>query len=219
MVDVVACITAKDEAETIGPLVKALAGQGMVVVVVDDGSSDMTGTIAGACNALVIRHKESHGIGASLMEAWRTALDLGAERILQIDAGGSHNPHEARNLLRVDADLVIGSRFHRDGAYIGNPGRARLSRIAASLCNFADNARISDWTSGYRTFSRGLALALLRKSYQANGHAWQIETLWHARQAGFVVAEAPITYYAGRSSMRVKSVDEAFGVWLRILFS
>jgi hypothetical protein len=59
---------------------------------------------------------------------------------------------------------------------------------------------------------------LIYARYESAGHAWQIETLTKAIRAGLTVKEAPITYTAGRSSLTMKSVSQAFDAWLELLF-
>jgi dolichol-phosphate mannosyltransferase len=219
--NICAVITALDEAATIGPLVRALRTQNMDVIVIDDGSADGTGPIARSWDAQVIRHETRQGIANSLLEAWRVGLSNSQhERFVQIDAGESHDPGEVARLLAVNADIVIGSRFCNGAEYIGNPRRAFFSKIAAAACNFArPKMRLTDWTSGYRVFTREALGKLACLTYGASGHAWQIEVLHKASRAGMTIGEAPITYRAGHSSLSAKSVDEAFAVWLELLLS
>jgi dolichol-phosphate mannosyltransferase len=218
-VKTIAVITAKDEAETIGPLVSALISQGMSVIVVNDGSRDKTGPLAIKAGArYIINHTERQGIAKSLLEAWQAALDQGADRIIQIDAGGSHNPEDAKCLLMMqgayDYDVVIGSRFCEGAHYTGRPWRAFLSRLSALLMNFVAHSRLTDWTSGYRVFSRSALECLLQHKYYATMHAWQMEVLAWALLDKLTICEYPITYTAGRSSMKWKLIDEAIMVWL-----
>lgn len=213
----IAVITARDEAATIGKLVSDLCHiQG--VIVVDDGSQDRTGDIAARAGATIIRHEVSKGIAASLMEAWQLALGMGANRVLQIDAGGSHEVADAPELLQSSADVVVGSRFCKDALYVGGY-RKHFSRAYATLCNWASGKYIvSDWTSGYRVFSRSALEVLLEApEYWTGGHAWQAEIIHRANKRGLSIAEAPIIYLAGRSSMKVKDVDAALLVLLKVL--
>ena len=199
-----AVITAKNEAATIGDIVERLRLQGFRVIVVDDGSGDATGTTAAAAGATVITHKANQGIGPSLQEAWRMALALCADRVVQLDAGGSHVPEEAWFLCDKldDCDMVIGSRFTPGGRYVGRGWRALSSRLTAFLMSKATHSHIADWTSGYRAFTRHGLNVLLRHTYFETMHAWQIEVLGHALRDKLTIVEMPITYTAGGSSLR-----------------
>lgn len=215
---ITAVITAKDEAATIGPLVHSLCALGYAVIVVDDGSQDDTGERAAENGAYVLAHDESQGIAKSLLRAWDVALSLHPDYIVQLDAGGSHDPQDAARLVEYAIayhfDLVIGSRFCRGALYRGRAWRAIASRIAAMLMNFVAHARIKDWTSGYRVFSRKALETLVAHRYCTRMHAWQMEVLAWALLDGLKVAEAPIAYTAGRSSLRLSAVDEAISVFL-----
>lgn len=212
----IACITARNEERTIGPLVRQLRDAGLGVVVVDDGSSDRTGQRVSLVGAHLVIHTQSWGIGPSLLHAWSEALRLGGDRIVQLDAGGSHYIGDLWRLLSQKADMVIGSRFLPSSRYIGRPWRAALSRLAALACNARTGQRIGDWTSGYRAFTRGAVEQLLLCPCHARMHGCQIEVLGHAIRLGMSIAEVPITYIANRSSFNWRAAREAFGVWSRL---
>ncbi|HUV94566.1 MAG TPA: glycosyltransferase [Anaerolineae bacterium] len=210
-------IPAKDEAETIGSL--CLQGPATVIVV-DDGSRDGTGEIAQDVGAIVIRHDISQGIGPSIRDGMRWAIEMSdAERIVIMDAGGSHRPWDRPARLPTDADIVIGSRFMRGSEYVGGCWWRRMaSRVMAVMCNLAQSGPwLTDWTSGYRAYSRGAARAVVGYSCFAKMYAWQMEVLARLREDGFTVCEVPITYCSGRSSLRLSGMIEAVTVWLQIL--
>jgi dolichol-phosphate mannosyltransferase len=212
------CISAKDEVETIGPLVRALAGRYQVLVV-DAGSGDGTGGVALAAGATLIS-AQADGIGPCLMLAWRAALEHGATRIVQMDAGGSHDPADLPRLLAVEAAVVIGSRFVDGGSYQGRPWRAAASRVLARALSVSQPGwprHIYDWTSGYRIFTRQAGRRLLSYRYLAKMHAWQIEVLARARQEHLLIEESPIHYRAGRSSFDGGALREVGLVWLAMM--
>jgi dolichol-phosphate mannosyltransferase len=213
------CITARNEEDTIGDLVRSLKLQGHQVYVGNDGSTDLTGWEAWHAGATVFNRKESIGIGPSLVQLWGFALEEGCTRIAQMDAGGSHNPYELHDLLEWGAfDVTIGSRFAPFSSYIGAPFRRKMSRLASFMCNLAyREAYFTDWTSGYRVFKRGAIERLIAVPYQAKMHGWQIETLAQAKRMGMNFREVPITYVAGDTSFNWKIALEAFRVWLTLL--
>ena len=216
-----AVITAKNEAETIGGIVNSLVADKWQVIVINDGSSDDTALNAISAGAHVISQSPSIGIGRSLQRAWRVADDDGADYIRQLDAGGSHDPRQARDLLGAliveNADMVIGSRFMPGGKYIGRKWRSFFSRLAAMMLNFATHKQFTDWTSGYRCFSRAEIEKLLEIRYYQTMHAWQIEVLGKAIENNFNIIEVPITYTAGESSLNVGGISDAIMEWLWLL--
>jgi glycosyltransferase involved in cell wall biosynthesis len=216
-----AVITALNEAGTIAELVYQLKRQGLAVCVVNDGSSDDTGIVAELAGAHVIHHRKPQGIGKSLMEAWKYSLSQGWDYTLQIDAGKSHDPKEYANMSYDISlvDVVIGSRFIVDNNYLGGSWiRKNGSKITAKICNFLARQDISDWTSGYRIFSKKALEILSIQNYMTNMHTWQIEVLYSAFQHGLKVRETGITYRAGRSTMKLQTVDDLFKVLLWMFF-
>lgn len=216
-----AVITTLNEAAYIGELVSDLRRNDWRVIVIDDGSTDGTQEQAARAGADVMVLQRV-GIGPALLYGWRYALsEYAPAYILQIDAGGSHDPAEARRLVHAlndGADMVIGSRFVKGAAYIGGLTRRRvMSQAAALACNIVQEAWVRDWTSGYRLFTADAAAALLQFKYWQRMHGWQIAVLARAHQLGLRVVEVPITYRAGRSSFNFKVADEAFGTWLDIM--
>lgn len=201
-------------------LVNDLCQRDFRVIVVDDGSTDDTPQIASLAGASVNFNPQRIGIGPSLMTGWALALKAGAKRIVQIDAGGSHDPKAARTMVQAldVADMVIGSRFAPSAKYVGGPWqRPILSKIAATMCNLAQHGgRYSDWTSGYRAFTREALERLIEKNYTARMHSWQIEVLANAGALGLSIMEIPIVYTAGRSSFNRKVANEAINSWLHV---
>lgn len=217
----ICCITTRNEEQSIGRLVRALLLYGFEVVVVDDGSSDQTASVAAAEGAIVQGQHPPAGLGPGLMQAWRLALRLGADVIVQMDAGGSHQPYQARmmaqRLRRGGFDVMIGSRFCRGAVYAkGGPSwRPWASRAMTLACN-ALSGPCTDWTSGFRAFTASAAVDLLDWAYRARMHGWQIETLMYCYQQKMLIGEMPISYIPGRSSFNRRVAREALQVWTRM---
>jgi hypothetical protein len=96
--DVAVIIPARNEADRIQATVRAAAGIGGValVIVVDDGSTDVTAAAARRAGAAVMRHARNRGKGA--------AMETGAEAARLLDQR-EHRDHP-RHLLFLDADLA-----------------------------------------------------------------------------------------------------------------
>jgi dolichol-phosphate mannosyltransferase len=216
-----ACVTTHNEAETIGALVLGLQTLGLAAYVIDAGSTDGTGFIARQCGAYVEEH-ERIPIATGLLRGFDVALADGNSLIVQMDAGGSHDLADLPFLVSALAshDLALGSRFIPGSQYIGPLWRKVGSRLATAMCNQRLRTRFSDFTSGYRAF-RAVALdklevELLKDKRLANGHFFQAQVLAHAWKMGLRVAEVPITYRAGRSSLSPGVAWEAVRGWARL---
>jgi len=217
----VACITTRNEESSIGSLVKDLLNSGLVqkVVVTDARSSDDTLYKAKEAGA------EAYDVGIASIAlgqviAWGFALDSGADRVVTLDAGGSHSVRDLKTILDAmddTTDLVVGSRFLPESVYEGRPWRKTLSRWAAHLCNCALIGHIgTDWTSGYRCYTRQALQDIACVDYRAKMHARQIEILKIAADRGLRIKEVPISYKAGRSSMSFYNAFEAYVIWTRL---
>lgn len=81
------------------------------IIVVDDGSSDLTGEAAKEEGAKVIAFSENHGKGFALRAGIKNAL---GDIVVMMDAGGTFEPHEIKSLIdpiKQGADIVYGTRF------------------------------------------------------------------------------------------------------------
>ena len=90
----------------------------MTVIVCDDNSPDGTGTIAEQVAAdlgqiKVLHRPGKQGLNTAHLHALRCGLDEGYERVVTMDADGSHQPRQIARLLAASdsAGFVIGTRF------------------------------------------------------------------------------------------------------------
>jgi len=104
-----------NEAATIGGLIAEIRRILPAVLVVDDGSTDETSSIARQAGAEVIRHEEPAGKGAALNAGWRWASDHGFSWALSMDGDGQHDPGDISRFLdralNSRASLIVGNRM------------------------------------------------------------------------------------------------------------
>lgn len=85
-----AVVPAHDEAPTVGAVVRALVGSRALegVVVIDDGSTDDTSTVATDAGARVVRLEHNVGKGEAMLTGVATLAELGdrSDRVLFVDA-------------------------------------------------------------------------------------------------------------------------------------
>ena len=115
-------IPAFNEEKTIVSVVKQSLGFG-VVIVVDDGSADRTGELAGVSGAIVVFHPQNFGYEEAINTGFKRAHQLGCRIFITLDADGQHDPiliDEFIEKIESGADLVIGVRssFQRLGEQI-----------------------------------------------------------------------------------------------------
>jgi dolichol-phosphate mannosyltransferase len=190
------------------------------ILVVDDSSPDGTGELADALasadsNVRVLHRPEKRGLGPAYIEAFRHALDAGAEFIVEMDADFSHDPSHLPGMLEaaLDADLVLGSRYVEGGG-VRNWGRLRriVSRGGSWYARTVLGVPIRDFTGGFKVFRRRVLEAIDLDRIRSEGYAFQVELTYRALQMGFRVVEVPILFTerrAGQSKMTRAIVLEA----------
>jgi len=148
-----------NEEATIGETLAALPGYVDHVIVVDDGSSDRTASIAEEKGATVFRHKRNRGVGAAFNTGLRAALAVGADITVNMDADGQFDPKDIEKLVEPmvegKAQFVTASRFMDPRRY-PVMSRAKLwgNRYMAFMISAMAGQRFHDVSCGFRAYSR-----------------------------------------------------------------
>jgi dolichol-phosphate mannosyltransferase len=220
------CLPTYNERANLEPMLRALEQvlrPGDRVLVIDDSSPDGTGELADRLASEldfvdVLHRPAKEGLGPAYLAGFRRALATNAELILEMDCDFSHNPQDVPRLIAAaeeGADLVLGSRYVQ-GGHVGNWGllRRAISRGASLYTALFLRMGVHDPTGGFKCFRRHVLETLDLGAITPRGYAFQIETTYRVKQAGFRVVEIPITFNdrtAGHSKMSRAIVLEA--VW------
>lgn len=187
-------LPALNEEATVGQVISAvprrLPGVGTVeVILVDDGSTDETASRARAAGAdRVVSHSRSRGLVAAFNSGIAEALRRGADLVVHLDSDGQHDPQHIPSLIAPivdgEADVVVGSR---PLAQRGEMSRAKHvgNRAGSWFFRRVLKLQVSDFTSGYRAFSRD---ALLRLNLVSD-YTYTLESLVQASRMRLTVAE------------------------------
>ncbi|MBW1990156.1 MAG: glycosyltransferase family 2 protein [Deltaproteobacteria bacterium] len=167
------------------------------VVVVDDASTDNTAAVARTLPKTTLRvHGENRGYGANQKTCYRAALDRGGDVVVMVHADYQYSPALIGAMASMVADggfaCVLGSRVLGGGALSsGMPlWKYAANRGLTLVQNLATGARLSEYHTGYRAFSRELLLDLPLSSY-SDGFAFDAQMLAHALWKGYAVGEVP----------------------------
>jgi len=190
---IIAVIAAYNEQIAIGSVVIRTIPFVTKVIVVDDGSHDMTSYIAEHAGAEVIHLSKNQGKSYAVLRGFDRARQLNADIVVMLDGDGQHHPEEIPSIvspiLKNEADLVIGSRFlngdnkipfHRK---IGQKTLDRMTKIASSCA-------ITDSQSGFRAIS---SKALDCFTAEPTGYNIESVMISHMSDCGMRIAEIPIT--------------------------
>ncbi len=198
-------IPARNEAGTIGELVKRASRYGTVLVV-DDASTDNTAEVAydtGDC--LVLTNEKRMHIARSIQNGMRHAAQrLGRSGIITMDAGGSHAPEQIPDLVK-EYDLVVGARTR----YKAPIHRQLLSFFGTWIINKTLGTRMSDCTSGFRFYSWRAVKLLSECELVSTSYDWQIESIARLRKEGMFITEVPIKYKFTNSHLKLRDILRA----------
>lgn len=190
-------IPAYNEAETIGAVIQEIPREipgvsRVTVLVVDDGSTDGTAAAARAAGAdFIVRHRRNRGLAAAFQTGVDTALRLGADLIVNLDADGQYDPADIpaliRPILEETADLVVGDRQVVRLAHFPWPKRW-LSALGSAVVRWASGLEVPDAPSGFRAYSREAALRLI----VLTDFSYTVEHLIQAGKRHMAVAHVPV---------------------------
>lgn len=189
--------------------------------VIDDYSKDDTEKIIrrkaeGNPRIKLIYYKESRGVISCYLEGYRQALLDGADRIIEMDGGLSHDPKQIpmyMDKLDQGYDCVWGSRFIKGGGVSDLPLYRRiLSSGGTILANLVLGTRLKDMTSGYEAFQRHVLENINLDQIMSTGHMYQTELRYYCRNLNCI--EVPIHYVGSSTGLKFQTVIEA----LEILF-
>ena len=190
---VVVGIPAFNEEKTIARVVLEAQKHADVVVVCDDGSSDLTCEIAMRLGADVVRHEQNSGYGAAIKSLFQRAREMGADVLVTLDGDGQHNAKEIPNVLEPitngTADVVIGSRFVDVHGTVEMPLYRRFgAKLITRMVNGSAKNGVTDAQSGFRAYSHR---ALESLSLVEAGMGASVELLLDASKHDLKVCEVP----------------------------
>lgn len=183
------------------------------VILVDDKSKDETIKEA---KRLGIKHIISHqiniGYGGNQKSCYNKALELGADIVIMLHPDYQYTPKLIPSMTHLIAcdlyQVVLGSRILGKGALAGGmPWYKYVSnRLLTLFQNILMNAKLSEYHTGYRAFSREV---LETVNYNANSDNFVFDNqmlaqIWYA---GFEIAEitCPTKYFDDASSINIKN--------------
>lgn len=197
-------IPARNEAATLGTLLRELKAEGHHhVLVIDDLSDDGTGDIARAGGARVLRPVLGLGAWGGMQTGLRHALRHGFDTVVTMDADGQHEVADVRQLLDAgaQAEVVIGAFPER---------ASRPRRIAWAWFRTLTGLGVTDLTSGFRCY-RGPAVRVLASSEATLLDYQDLGTLLMLRRAGLRVVEVPVSM-----NPRLAGASRIFGSWIKV---
>ena len=190
------------------------------VIVVDDASDDDTVAVARALGLDVILHPHNLGYGANQKTCYRDALERGADIVVMVHPDYQYDPRLVTAMAGMVAsgiyDVVIGSRILGSGALRGGMPvwKYLANRLLTLFENLLLGAKLSEYHTGYRAYSRALLDALPWRQ-NSDDFVFDNQMLAQAIIGGYRIGEVsvPTRYFAEASSIGFRrSVRYGFGV-------
>jgi hypothetical protein len=216
-------IPAYNEEGSVGKVVEGVKTQLPLtdVLVVNDGSTDLTFEIAKSRRAIVLDLPFNLGIGGAMQAGYKYAYEKGYDIAIQVDADGQHDPKEIPKLFHAlevnKVDMAIGSRFIGDSEYESSIMRRIGIAIFSGVISTIVKQKITDPTSGFRAANRKV-IQLFALDYPQDYPEPEAVILLH--QCRLKMIEVPVEMnvrYSGESSItKLRSIYYMVKVLLAI---
>jgi glycosyltransferase involved in cell wall biosynthesis len=221
---------AYNAARTLVPTHEEVMAQGVVdlVIVVDDASRDETTAIAQKLsNTRVFKHAENLGYGGNQKTCYRLALEAGADIVIMVHPDYQYTPKLIPAMVSLVASgvhpCVLGSRILGGYALKGGMPLWRYvsNRFLTLFGNIFTGAKLSEYHTGYRAFSREI-LERLPLEVNSDDFIFDNQMLAQVWWFGYTIGEVscPTRYLEGSSSINFRrSVKYGFGcLGMAVLF-
>jgi len=219
---VIVVMPAYNAAQTLRKTYDEVIAQGIVdlIIVVDDGSSDETVPIAKALpNTIVHIHERNRGYGGNQKSCYKLALEEGGDIVIMVHPDYQYTPKLIPAMASMIGnglyECVLGSRIL--GGYALEGGMPIWKYIANRFLTLVQNillgAKISEYHTGYRGFSRDL-LERLPLEVNSDDFVFDNQMLAQIVWFGYTVAEVscPTKYFAEASSINLfRSIKYGIG--------
>ncbi len=221
-IDTFVIVPTYNEADNLDELLEQLLALPVRIgaIVVDDNSPDGTGKMADRWageypdRVYVVHRPAKLGLGTAYIAGFKKAIhEIGAERILTMDADFSHNPRYIPEMIALSRTkhVVIGSRYVPGGG-TRNCTRKRiwLSRIANFIARALLGLKARDVTAGFRLYRREVLLSIPLDEIFSSGYSFLVEMLFLCQRRGWQIGEIPIIFEDRRKGQTKISRQEIF---------
>jgi glycosyltransferase involved in cell wall biosynthesis len=183
-----------------------------LVVVVDDRSRDQTAALARTLpNVLVHIHERNLGYGGNQKSCYRIALEQGADIVIMVHPDYQYTPKLIPAMASMIANgvhpCVLGSRILGNYALRGGMPiwKYLANRLLTATQNLLIGAKLSEYHTGYRAYSRKLLESLNLKPLSndfAFDNQFLAQVLWRGNTIGEV--SCPTKYFPEASSINFR---------------
>lgn len=214
-------IPAYNEEKTIRQVIKSIpetvAGAKPIIIVVNDGSRDLTARYAKRAGAIVINHRINMGVGAATATGFEAAKRLGVDGMVTLDADLQHDPQEIAKLVspivRRKANVVVGTRLNLPK---GMPWHRKMGiKLFNTITYLFYRIKTSDSQSGFRAYDKK---AIRLTNIHTLGYEFCTEIFGEIRRHKFKFVEVPIkTIYTKESRRKGQPAINGINIMIKLL--
>ena len=217
---VVVVMPAYNAEKTLERTVSELPDTVDIKILVDDGSSDQTVSLARRLGLKTFIHDRNYGYGRNQQTCYREALTAGADVVVMVHPDYQYTPLLVTAMAGMVAsgvyDVVLGSRIIGGGALKGGMPYYKYvaNRLLTAFQNLFLGAKLSEYHTGFRAFSRDVLLKLPLFE-NSDGFVFDNEMLAQCVYFDFRIGElsCPTKYFEEASSITFRgSVKYGLGV-------
>ena len=163
---IVAVLPAYNAEKTLLRTVQEIPASVDTCILVDDHSTDETAALAHQLGLQVHVHDRNRGYGGNQKTCYAKALGAGADIVVMLHPDYQYSPLLVEPMASMIAfgvyDIVLGSRILGGGALRGGMPRHKYvaNRALTLVQNLALGAKLSEYHTGFRAYSRELLLSL-----------------------------------------------------------
>jgi len=173
------------------------------IIVVNDGSTDDTASVAKKAGATIISHPYNYGLAETFRTELKEFLKTKADIFVHIDADGQYNPKDIPRLLkemRNGYDLVLGNRFA--GGIETMPILKRIgNRVFSRVISKIIHHHIGDAQTGFRAFTRNIAEIPITST-----HTYTQEQIIRAVREKYKIKEIPV-FFSSRKGKALHGLE------------
>jgi glycosyltransferase involved in cell wall biosynthesis len=183
------------------------------IILVDDCSKDDTIDVAKRLGIHhIIKHEQNKGYGGNQKSCYNKALELNADIVIMVHPDYQYTPLLIPSMSYLIANglyhVVLGSRILGKGALNGGMPWYKYvaNRMLTLFQNILMNAKLSEYHTGYRAFSREV-LQSVNYNINSDNFVFDNQMLAQIWFAGYEIAEitCPTKYFKEASSINIRN--------------
>tara|TARA_X000000368_G_C22856484_1_gene634536 strand:- start:109 stop:831 length:723 start_codon:yes stop_codon:yes gene_type:complete len=184
-----------NEAKYINSVLSEVCKYSEDVLVVDDGSTDLTPALLAGHKVEVIRHSENRGYGRSLQDMFRWARVDQFDWLITMDCDEQHEPASIPDFVQMiaqdEADIISGSRYLETHPENDMPPKERqaINHQVTQELHDALSIDITDAFCGFKAYRVSMLDAF---DFNVNGYAFPIQFWAQAAARGLRISELPV---------------------------